>query len=108
MTLDIRRVIDGKLYNTETAEEVCDMSSNHNRGDFHHHTTKLFRSRKGQYFVAGEGNALSRWSRPIGNNGSGGGDGLYLVTADEARKLAEKHCRDVETIALFFGEPEEG
>ncbi len=108
MTLQIRRVIDGKLYNTETAEFVCDMSGPYNRGDFNWDQTYLYRSPKGQFFVAGEGHASSRWGRPVGD-GRYPGNGLFLVTDEGARTIAEKHCgNDVGTFTRFFGEPEEG
>ena len=43
------------------------------------HDTALYRSPKGQFFVAGEGGAMSMWSEPVGNNGRGGGSGIRLV-----------------------------
>jgi hypothetical protein len=86
------RIIDGKRYNTETAEKLCDISRRgFYRNDFHYDDTYLYRTSAGAFFISGEGGALSRWSRPIGQNGSGGGDGLRPIDADEARELLEQY-----------------
>lgn len=85
----MKRVIDGKIYSTETAQQICGLPCQVNCTDFGWHDTALYRSPKGRYFVAGEGNAYSMWSHPVGNNGRGGGRGLRVVDADEARAIME-------------------
>jgi hypothetical protein len=102
----MKRIIDGKIYNTETATLIADISPRYeSRNDFNWEDTKLYRTRKGQWFLAGEGGARSRWSHPIGN-GSTAGDGLELVQEYEAQQLVGQHAPEKYT--EFFGEPEEG
>jgi len=104
----MERIIDGKIYNTQTATEVCEISGgNTDQYDFRWESTFLYRSPKDQFFVAGEGGAKSRWSQPVGTNGHAGGSGLYLVTEEQARELCEKHG-NAKQFRAVFGEPDEG
>jgi hypothetical protein len=104
----MRKVIDGKVYNTETATVVCDISpSGFYSGDFRYENTYLYKSPKGTFFISGTGGPLSRWAVPEGNNGHRGGSGLYVIDDDEARGFCERHGSASEFEAAF-GEPEEG
>lgn len=85
----MKRVIDGKVYNTETAEEICDLPCSAYPGDFQYHETTLYRTPKGAYFLAGKGGPMTRWAQPEGTNGYSGGSGLEVVTSEEARGHAE-------------------
>jgi hypothetical protein len=101
----MKRIIEGKLYNTETAEKLCELSCTYNRGDFGWHCTHLYRTRKSAFFLAGEGNARSMWAHHF-SNGSGSGDGIRVIDADEAKSIMEKEA-SIEDYAKVFGEPEE-
>lgn len=105
----MERVIDGKRYNTATATEICDVSGHRNgmsRSDFNYEDTRLYRTKRGRFFVAGEGGAMSRWSQPYGNNGMSSGEGLEPIDEAEARRLVERHAAAADYVALF-GEPED-
>ncbi len=92
----MKKVIEGKLYNTETATLICTLPCHKtNPRDFEWHDTELYRSPKGTYFVAGEGGAASMWARPV-NNGNSGGEGLRVVDAEDARGYAEAAGLDPE------------
>jgi hypothetical protein len=104
----MRKVINGKVYDTETAEHVCDVSGNiSDRGDFHYDSTGLYRTRIGQFFISGHGGPRSQWAVSTGQNSWAGGNGLRLVEEDDARALVERHADD-ETYVRVFGAPEEG
>ena len=97
----MKRVIAGRVYNTETAVEICTQDRCHS--DFSDHTTTLYRTRNGNYFVAGEGGPQSRWSRSCGQNSWSGGSGLEAIDADDAREFAERCDLDPdEMIAAGF------
>lgn len=96
----MQRVINGKRYNTETATEVCSWSDGQGRGDFNWHSTALYRTPKGAWFVSGEGGPMSQWRRRVGDMWSGG-DGLNPVDKDDARMLLEQHGTP-EQCAEFF------
>ena len=68
----MKRIIDGKRYNTETATEICDVSApGFYRGDFRYEDTQLYCTPRGGWFLAGEGGPMSRWARSVGLTGSG-------------------------------------
>jgi hypothetical protein len=93
----MRKIINGKSYDTETADFICDISGyggTLSHSDFRFEDTDLYRTQKGAWFIAGKGGALSRWGKPYGNNGHIGGDGIRLVTEDEAKTLVEEFVSD--------------
>lgn len=104
----MRKIVNGRIYDTETAEYLCDLSpSGFMRGDFQWEDTALYRSPKGQYFLAGEGGARSRWGREHGQNGWISGSGMELIDEDRAKFLVAEMYKAEKYIELF-GEPEAG
>lgn len=97
----MKKVINGKTYNTETATFIAEWDNGLGRSDFKSYEETLYRSPKGQYFIHGEGGAMTRWSRPCGNM-TCGGEGIILISADEALQWCERHDVDVETISTYF------
>jgi hypothetical protein len=99
----MKRIIDGKRYNTDTATEIADVSpSGFYRGDFRYEDTKLYRTPKGRWFLSGEGGPMSRWAQSAGLNSYCGGAGLHVLDDDEARALLEQHG-ETEAIETYFG-----
>ena len=96
----MKRIIQGKIYNTDTAtfigNYVCFI-----RGDFRHEDTDLFKTKTGAWFIGGEGGPLSRWSQPCGN-GQRGGSGIEVMTTAEALAWAEFAGIDADVIAEHF------
>lgn len=84
----MKRVIKGKVYNTETAEEVCDIPCNYDSGDFKFHYTKLYKTKKGAFFLAGKGGPMSIWGEQDGK-GLRGGQGIRVLSEEEARDYME-------------------
>jgi hypothetical protein len=102
----MRAVIEGLRYDTETATRICDISpSGFYRSDFRWEDTDLYKTPRGRYFIAGEGNALSRWATREGQSASGPGRGIRVVTEEEARELVERHGT-TELYERTFGEAE--
>jgi hypothetical protein len=92
------RIINGKRYNTETAELVANCGSNGNisRSDFGWHDTDLYLTSNGNWFLAGEGNAASRWASHYGQNGSGPGEGIEPINpADALEELESIGATDI-------------
>ena len=86
------RIVNGKRYNTETATELCNISSNgYSRSDFNYDNTDLYVTKSGNFFIAGHGGARSRWAQSYGQNGSQGGEGLRPLNKDDARNLLEQY-----------------
>ena len=99
--MKIRRVINGKKYDTATATEVATIKSDFiGLEHFKIESTNLYLTKKGTWFIAGVGGALTRWN----NGGTGVGHGLELVTPDEAMAFLE----DVNGPVEDYFEIEEG
>ncbi|HMM87058.1 hypothetical protein [Azohydromonas sp.] len=86
----MKKIVNGKSYDTESAAEVCDLPCTAARSDFEWHDTTLYVSPRGQFFVAGMGGPASMWRTPAYGGGWNSGDGLRLVDADEARSIMER------------------
>jgi hypothetical protein len=87
----MRAIIDGKRYDTETSEQVCDISpSGLSYSDFSYEDTQLYVTKRGNFFLAGEGNAMSRWSQPHGQRGRRSGSGVQALDREDARRLLEE------------------
>ena len=97
----MKRVIDGKIYNTETATSIGIDKSNYPKSDFNYEYTKLYVTAKGAFFIAGEGGPLSRWCTFEGN-GRSGGEGVQALTTAEALQWAEANELDADVIQRYF------
>jgi hypothetical protein len=104
----MQKVIDNLVYDTETADRLCDVSGpgGYSRSDFQWEDTWLYRTKNGRFFIAGEGGAMTRWAMPMGQNGRTGGSGLAAITEEQARELLATHG-SAEAYRRFFPDVEE-
>ena len=102
----MKKVINGKLYNTETAKKVASWYSSYARNDFQYYEEELYQKKTGEFFLYGEGNAASPYSRSCGQNEWCGGERIEPLTYKEAQKWAEDHL-DGDEYCEIFGEPDE-
>lgn len=101
----MKKVINKKLYNTETAERLGKYEPNPNHSEFWFCET-LYRTKSGNFFLHGDGNSASKYSRSCGQNEWCGDERILPLTYDEAQEWAEKHL-DGDDYINIFGEPEE-
>lgn len=90
----MQQVIDGKRYNTETATLLGSGRYNGNCTDFQYWQESLYVTAKGNYFGAGSGGPMSRYSTAVGNNGRGGGSNIRTMTKQSAMEWAEAYDQD--------------
>lgn len=91
MRLEMKQVIEGKVYDTETAELLHEWRNGEEYGDFHHLVECLFRTPKGSYFLAGEGGAMTGYVTRVGNNEYSGGHAITPLLEAEAIEWLEEH-----------------
>lgn len=101
----MKKIIDGKVYNTETAQECGEYSNIPYVSDFHYYCETLYKKKTGEFFLFGEGNAASKYCEYVGS-ASTGGCRIVPLTYDEAVKWVEEHL-DADKYIEMFGEPEE-
>jgi len=101
--LQIRRTIEGQVYDTDTAVLVHVLANDggHIALDFHADHTALYLTRRGTFFIAGQSGACGRWKRHR-NGGYARGCGIELVNNTEARRLLEQAGGPVEKYFKVF------
>jgi hypothetical protein len=98
----MKKVINGKTYNTDTAELIGDWHNGYPRNDFRTCSEELFKTSKGAYFIAGNGGAMTEWGEPCGGTARCGGSGIRPIDEAEALEWAEQHL-DAEEVEKYFG-----
>lgn len=102
----MKKIINGKLYDTETAHEIGSWSNTWDVRDFHRICETLYRKRTGEYFLHGEGGPMTQYARSTGSNSWTGGEQITPLSYGKAREWAEEHLT-VEEYAEAFGLPDE-
>ncbi|MBQ6501537.1 MAG: hypothetical protein IJI87_09220 [Mogibacterium sp.] len=101
-----KAIINGKMYNTETATEIANYWNGLGNGDFNNMDESLYKKKTGEFFLCGEGGPLTKYREEAFGGGFCGGSRIIPLTVDEAKKWCEQYC-DADTYIQTFGEPEE-
>lgn len=97
----MKKIINGKSYNTESAELVAEWSNNLTYRDFGWVREKFYRKRTGEYFLYGAGGPNSRYAEASGSNSWSSGERIMPLTYKEATKWAEDHLDGDEYESIF-------
>jgi hypothetical protein len=103
----MKKVIKGKVYDTETAKRLGEFEPTPYRADYHYYCETLYQKKTGEFFLHGEGNAASKYRRSCGQNEWCGGEQIQPLTYAEAQAWAEEYLGG-EDYCEIFGEPDEG
>lgn len=98
----MKKIIDGKIYNTETAEKIgfyCNGESGFGRFE-----ETLYKTKKGRYFTHGEGGPMTHYAKSCGQNSWTGSEDIFALSESEAREWAEKHLSSEEYLKFFSAE----
>lgn len=99
----MHRIIDGKNYDTETADCIATWSINNDPDDFDYCEESLYRTRKGSWFICGAGGPYSKYGRPAGACGLSGGDELAPISTQQAMEWLKEHAFTAELQKHFSG-----
>ena len=99
----MKKIINGKKYDTETATAVGSWSNNYSCRDFNHCAETLYRKKTGEYFLYGYGGPMSKYAESCGQNEWSGGERIEPLSYVNARQWAEEHL-DVDEYEAEFGE----
>ena len=97
------RIIGGRRYNTNTAHTVGEWDNGCFRSDFYFCAGELFRTKKGDYFLHGQGGAMSCYGEPTSDNMMGPGECITPMTHAEALSWAEGHL-PADVVEAEFGD----
>lgn len=102
----MKKIINGKLYDTDTAKELGSWSKGEG-GDFSRIGETLYRKRTGEFFLYGEGGPMTQYAESRGDNSWSGGEKIIPLSVSMAREWAEVKL-DADRYARIFGMPDEG
>jgi hypothetical protein len=102
----MKKIINRKVYNTETAELLHAWCNRRAVTDFSYVEEALYRTKKGAFFLYGSGGAMSGYAVSHGNT-CGGGSDIAPLDKDEALRWLEKHGGEEVLEKLFPEELEE-
>ena len=87
----MKKIINGKCYNTETAQEICGYYNCKSWNDFDVYSIDLYKTKKGAFFSVERTYFKTNFE---------------ILSEKEARAFVEEYG-DAEDYANTFGEPEE-
>jgi len=105
----MKKIINNKVYDTETAKLLGRADNGCGYNDFNWVRESLFRKKTGEYFLFGEGGANTRYAESVGSNSWSGGWAIFPFTVERAREWAENNLSadDYENIFGIIPEGEE-
>ena len=99
----MKRIINLKRYDTDTAELVATWSNGGSRSDFRYCSENLYRTKNGAWFLHGEGGPLSKYAETCeAGRGMRGGSQIKPFTEEDAAAWLAKH--DVEAFERHFAQ----
>ena len=101
----MKKIINSKLYNTQTATMLASYDNHCLPNDFHYVEETLYRKKTGEFFLSGSGGARTIYSEQF-QGGSRGSSRLVPLTEAQARKWVETYT-DADKYMEIFGEVEE-
>lgn len=102
----MKKIINGKLYDTDTAKELGAWHNTSDYRDFHYVHETLYRKRTGEFFLHGEGGPMTQYAESAGQNSWTSGEKIIPLTIASAREWAEEHLT-ADEYAEIFGMPDE-
>jgi len=96
----MKKIIEGKAYDTDTAEEIVYHCYSHLK-DFNYIEETLYRTKKGNFFLVGRGGAMTRYARAVSKGCWCSGTGWEILSTGEALAFCESHG-NAEIIEKYF------
>ena len=101
----MKKIINGKSYDTDTARELAEYWNGYGRSDFRWTIETLYIKKTGEYFLFGQGGPMTKYSESSGGLVTNGKE-IFPLTLKEAKEWAEENI-DGDTYEKIFGEVEE-
>ena len=99
----MKRVINRKLYDTETAEKIAQYAPITDRSDFNFLVETLYRTGDGEYFLHGVGGPATKYAQRC-SGGKTGGEEIELLTDEQAIDWCENQSIDGEIVVDEFSD----
>lgn len=96
----MKKYINNKQYNTETAKPVGRWDNGYPWNDFNHCREELFKKKTGEYFLYGQGGAFTAY-RDYDGDMTCSGEDITPFSYKQARQWAEEHLTSDEYESEF-------
>ena len=106
--MNMKKIINGKLYDTSTAKENGSYWNGLGDRDFNHISETLYQKKTGEYFLYGEGGPMTKYAKSIGQNEWSGGEEIIPLSVESARQWAENNLSADEYEKIFGPVAEDG
>ena len=97
----MKKIIEGRVYNTDTAQLVGEWANTYNTRDFNFCIEKLYRKKTGEFFIHGRGGAMSKYAVSVGSNTMCGSEQIRPISFEYAKRWAEEKLTADEYEKLF-------
>jgi hypothetical protein len=97
----MKKIINGKVYDTLTAQELGSWASPGTWDDLAHVEERLYRKKTGEFFLCGEGGPTTRYAERVDTSSWSGGSRIMPLQFSEARQWAVVHLDADEYEAIF-------
>lgn len=104
----MKKIIEGKLYNTDTAECLHSWDNGYFGGDFKYRSKDLYRTPNGRLFLHHTGGAMTDMKQTAGSNTWSGGEDIEVIDEVTAVRFLETHNGADVIMELFPDYYEEG
>ena len=101
----MKKIINGKIYNTNTAKQIAFWNNGTSSSDFHHCNETLYLTKKEIWFLFGKGGPRSKYALQNGW-GTESGEGFEVFSWEQALEwLVDKNA--INAIEKYFKDLEE-
>ena len=101
----MKAIINGKVYDTDTAKHVGSYSYSY-PSDLHYFSENLYCKKTGEFFLYGEGGPASKYCEYIAENRQKSGSRITPLSIEKAKEWVEQYC-STDTYIELFGPAEE-
>lgn len=102
----MKKVINGKMYNTETANYIASNRSDYYKNDFRYFEEDLYQKKTKEFFLYGYGGAASKYAESLSSGGFIDGEKIIPLSENEAREWVEKNL-EADKYTEIFGKTKE-
>ena len=102
----MKKIINGKKYDTETAKKVATWENGLGYKDFGYCEETLYLKKTGEFFLYGAGGPMTKYAQAAYGGGTTSGEDITPLTEAKAKKWAEDHV-DADAYEKIFGDVEE-
>lgn len=87
----MKKRINGKVYNTDTAKLVGYYKAPLTYSDFGFYMESLYRKRTGEYFLHGDGGPMTKYAKSCEDGSIGWGEDIIPLSNSLAKRWIEQH-----------------